>query len=423
MHKSPFSVSILSVGNEIVDGRVINSNAAWLAQRLREEGFVPTHVLSCRDNLQEISDALQFLVPHATCLIVTGGLGPTTDDLTRDAVAAYANLDLELDPVEQNKLAEYYRSRGRDLTESDLQQVRFPVSAKPIPNPVGTAPGFQLQLPSGSLLLSFPGVPKELKYLWDNEGQKLLLNHLSVRPTKKLATAFHCFGIPESQAGRRVSELSLPKDITVGYRPHFPVLEIRLEADVAQKLLFENAVEIVRARLHEFVFGEENNCYLPHVLHTLLQSQKKTLSVAESCTGGLLGKLITDNPGSSEYFMGGGIVYSNALKQSLLDVQEKNLSEFGAVSKEVCGEMASGARVRFQTETALSITGVAGPEGGSMDKPVGTFFIGLATRDSTVVFQYFLPVDRTNIRIYAAYCAIDVLRRHLLELPFLLKPL
>ncbi|MCB0328514.1 MAG: CinA family nicotinamide mononucleotide deamidase-related protein [Bdellovibrionales bacterium] len=413
-------VAILSIGNEVVDGRIINTNASWLSQEFIKNGITPTLVTSCRDDETEIVQVLQYLSAHADFIITSGGLGPTSDDLTRHAIAQFINKPLVLNEEELGRLKHRYKLRGRKFDNSNNIQAHFPEGSTIIPNPTGTAPGFITSSSNRSTMFSLPGVPSEFRTMVLESVIPDLLHRLGSSARVPSSVQFHLFGIPESEAGKKVSLLRLPKAVRVGYRPSFPVLEIRLETvDSLEELT--GAESVVREALLDFIFSEEKDGSLPKTIHQLLCDNQKTIAVAESCTGGYLGKLLTERGGSSTFFLGGALTYSNEMKTKLLGVPKELLQKFGAVSPEVATAMAKGAHTRFGSDIAVSITGIAGPDGGSEEKPVGLFYLGIASAGYEVALRFFLPTTREYVRRYAAFAALDSIRRYLLGLPYLGK--
>ena len=408
--KKDTKIGILSIGNEVVDGRIVNTNAVKLAKKLKTHGFTPHLVSSCRDEKHEIIECLHFLSLRCKHIITSGGLGPTTDDLTRDAIAAFTKTDLIEDHIQLEKLQQYYTSRDRELDTQSRTQAIFPKTATVIDNPFGTAPGFITPVNTNQNIYSAPGVPKELFGLFDSTILPSLLELEKDHITLKQSHYFHCFGVAESVAGKIVSDLKLPESITIGYRPHFPELEIRIESLQGCKD-FTGAQQQIREALSDFIFSEKELSSLPLKIHELLLKHRHTISVFESCTGGLLGKLLTDLPGSSSYFLGGYTCYANQIKENALEIPNKLLVEKGAVSSEVAELMAKNGRERFQSDIALSITGIAGPDGGTEEKPVGLFYVGVSYQDINFAKEFHLPIkNRDSVRTYAAYSALNELR-------------
>ncbi len=412
------SVSILTIGNEITDGRIINTNASYLSQELKKSGYLPVTHLSCRDEIETILEALSFLAKNSTAIILSGGLGPTSDDQTRHALAKHMNETLELREEQLQHLKAWYRKKQRTFEEANRIQALFPPSAKTIENPTGTAAGLFLKDESETLLFALPGVPSELKRMFTHGVLPLLENELPP-PPKETVRSVRLFGLPESTVGRWITQLNIDKDIHVGYRAHFPELEVRLSTS-AKETQIENEYKRVRDALgEEFIVTQNNDLFLPEVVTRLLSKQQKTVSVAESCTGGLLGKLLTDLGGSSSYFLGGALTYSNEAKEAILNVSHETLDNFGAVSEETAKEMAQGTRQLLRADIGLSLTGIAGPGGGSDEKPVGTFYVGIATESLCHASRCFFPGPRTAVRKFAAYTALDTVRRYLCGLRFI----
>jgi len=414
-------VGILCIGNEVVDGRILNSNASWIAQELIHAGFLPQLVTTCRDDLSEITEVLTFLSKHVEFLITSGGLGPTTDDLTRQAISHFFDRPLVLSEEELGKLKNFYRKRGRKFDNANNIQAHFPENARVIPNPNGTAPGFIVSRDDTFSICSLPGVPRELHAMITETVLPFFLEQAGSRVCIPSFQELQLFGIPESEAGKRIDRLPLPNEIRVGYRPHFPELQVRVESPNGGEEPLKQAVMLIREELDEYVFSMQAETSLPQVVHELLSAHDTTLAVAESCTSGLLGKLLTDYSGASAYFSGGILSYSNELKEKLLGVPNELIQTHGAVSPQVARAMATGTRERCGSSIGVSITGVAGPNGGTTDKPVGLFYIGIASQGYEVALEFFLPTDRDYVRIYSAFSALDSIRRFLLGLPFLGK--
>lgn len=412
-------IAILTIGNEITDGRVVDSNSAHIAQELRLARLLPLRMASCRDDEAEIVSTLQFLSRDVSAIIVSGGLGPTSDDKTREAAASFAGVELELNENELSHLKEVYCMRGREFEDSNRVQAFLPKNSNPIPNRFGTAPGIDMKLEGPLRIFCLPGVPREMKSMLSESVIPALL--ASQREKSELQVkAFHLFGIPESVTARKIRERGLPEGVEIGYRPHFPEIEVRLSS--FDKSLIHEASQAAREVVSDYLFSDEEIDSLPKRVGRLLRESRKTLSVAESCTSGLLGKLLTDESGASSYFLGGVISYSNELKESLLHVPKEILLEHGAVSHETARAMSEGVLKLSRSDYALSITGVAGPEGGTEEKPVGLFYIGISNGSVTKSFQFQFPSNRDYIRTIAAYSALDTLRRFMLGLPFLGKP-
>ena len=414
-----WGVAILAIGSELLDGRVVDTNSNYLAQKFSDYGVHLKQVLTCDDDLEQIVNALRFLSLSANLIVVSGGLGPTTDDLTRESIAAFcgSNLELRADALEAIKAL--YRERRREFDQVNTKQAYMPQGAQVIPNDVGTAPGFKLLGPQNTLIVALPGVPAELKRMFESGVLESCLEHLQIDQASRLEVlTLRLFGLPESVIGSRVQGVGLPADIVVSYRAHFPDITVQLKARARSELLHRSVRSCREALGEEFIFSCDPKQSLEEVVAELLTQKKLTLSVAESCTAGMLGALLTNVPGASQYFVGGAQSYSNGMKSDVLGVCADLIKTHGAVSKEVACAMAQGARSRFKSDLALAITGIAGPDGGSAAKPVGTFMIGLAHPHGVTALHYFFASSRRRVREYAAYTALDSLRRYLLSLPY-----
>lgn len=408
-------VSILCTGSELLDGRIVDTNTNLIIHRLHRLGLLVRQSLSCRDSASDIHSNLTHLSETAKVIIVSGGLGPTSDDITRDVIAAYCNKPLVEDEQSLSDLKALYEKRRRKFEQSNAKQALFPEGSTIIRNPIGTAPGFALTF-RGVLLVSVPGVPKELAPMLDASVLPLVAKHLghTTPPESKL---FRIFGLSEAKIGELVESDEVPAAVQISYRASFPEIFVRLTTDERDGRLdrFASSIEAKLGVEHIVNCSEQGG--FESYLQELLISRKHTLAVAESCTGGLISRLMTETPGASACFLGGFVTYSNASKQAVLDVPENILKEFGAVSHECAKAMAVGARSKLGASIAVSISGIAGPDGGTVQKPVGTFYIGLASAKTVESFHCFLNLERSWFRSYAAFTALDVVRRHLLGLP------
>lgn len=406
------TAAVLSIGTELTRGELTNTNASWLAEQLTALGCTVAEEVTVPDDLEMIQEALLRLAARHRVLVCTGGLGPTTDDLTSQAVARAAKVDLVRDERSLEAIKRRFAAAGREMGPTNAKQAEFPAGAEVLPNPVGTAPGFALSL-EGCACFFLPGVPHEMKRIFADRVQP------SVAPTVERDTyqvRLRTFGLPESTVGERLEglEADLP-GLTIGYRVSFPEIEVKLFAQAgsgaqAEDLATKAAVE-VRRRLDDAVYGEGDDSYPAYVGH-LLRDRGLTVALAESCTGGMVSSLITDVPGSSDYLLLSAVTYSNAAKTELLGVSGEILRAYGAVSAECAGAMADGARRISDADLALSITGIAGPGGGTEEKPVGTVWLGLARRGrETQVEKHVLGGDRWRIRRLAAYLGLRALAR------------
>jgi nicotinamide-nucleotide amidase len=403
--------AVLSIGTELTRGELVNGNARWLADRLVEIGFSVVEHATVPDDAERIRGTLLRLSRDVNVIVCTGGLGPTSDDLTTAVVADALGVRLERDAASLAKIEARYRARGRGMPAMNTKQADFPQGATILSNDAGTAPGFAVSIGEARAFF-MPGVPREMEHIFET--------HIAGEIAKRVERKSHqvhvrTFGLFESAVAERLRELDVGgtqhhPGITIGYRVTFPEVEVKVlaearDADEARKLA-ESVAADVRARLGEYAFGGKGDSY-GHYVCRLLKESKLKVAVAESCTGGLLGKLLTDVAGSSEYVLGGVISYSNSLKVKLLGVNEVLLAKHGAVSEEVARAMAEGVLQRTGADLAVGITGIAGPGGGSEQKPVGTVCFALANkREATVTFSERFPGSRDFVRTYAAYYAL-----------------
>ncbi|MCB0344440.1 MAG: CinA family nicotinamide mononucleotide deamidase-related protein [Bdellovibrionales bacterium] len=406
--------AILSIGGEILDGRIQDTNANRFIRALNTIDIPVVNILSCPDDIIQINDSLRFLFLNCDIVLTCGGLGPTTDDLTREAVAEFTGGNLELNSTAENALSAYFERKQRRFDETNRKQAYIPSGSQLINNEIGSAPGFSINH-NGKLIVSLPGVPRELSLMLKDSVLPLLL---SLYPDKQPlhSEILRLFGLPEAAVGGIIERASLKPSTKVSYRATFPEIQLRLLSSSSAEV--QEAAKIAAREIgEEYVFSRSLDESFPAVLHRLAVESGSTIAVAESCTGGMLGSLLTQNSGSSAFFHGGVISYSNELKQILLGVKNKTLSQFGAVSHQTAREMARGARTNARTAIGVSISGIAGPDGGSEEKPVGTFYVGHSTEAETVSYRFFFSGEREAIRRFAAFAAMDTMRRHLLSLP------
>ncbi len=409
------AAEMIFTGDELLRGDAVNTNQAYLGQRLLDLGIFATHALCVADQVAAIVAAIEeSLSRHPSVLVLSGGLGPTEDDLTREAAAEALGRPLEHHEDLLELIRERFASRGFTMGESNRKQASLPQGASPIPIS-GTAPGFTIQH-GDTLVVAVPGVPWELKEMWEGTVEPMLQAR-SGPEGGHAVRRIRTFGIGESMAAEMLSELPWRgTDVEIGTRAQSDGLTVVLRGPATpegtQKLdaLQERICEILGDR----VFGLDSDG-LPEIIGGLLRRSGLKVAVAESCTGGLVAKRFTDVPGSSGYFIGGVVAYDNDVKTEVLGVPAPLLVEQGAVSEEVAAAMAEGVAKLLATGCALSTTGIAGPEGGSEEKPVGLMFIGSVVRGVTEVERLRLFGRRDQIRERAAMAALDLLRRRLLR--------
>lgn len=409
-------IALLSIGDELLTGEIVDTNAAWLSARLYEAGLPVTRQLTVGDDPEAIVSALTELAARHRAVIVTGGLGPTSDDVTAKAAAKACGRRLAVNEEALEHLQSFAGRLGGNLHPLNQKQALLPERATLIPNPVGTACGFSLPL-GGCPLFFLPGVPDEMTAM----VRATVLPHLAEQfPDRQtLATReLTVFGISEAEVSGRLAELELPDGVGVAYCVSFPSIQVKLRGsgratgELTDSL--DRAEALVRGRLAGFVVAE-GGATIDQVVATRFREQGLTVALAESCTGGLVAKRLTDMAGSSAYFLQGVVTYANSAKERLLGVPATLLAEKGAVSREVAMAMARGVRQLAGSDLGLAITGIAGPDGGTTEKPVGTVFLALADGRGCHVKGYRFAGDREHVRTISAYTALDWLRRRLEE--------
>jgi nicotinamide-nucleotide amidase len=399
---------ILTIGDELCRGEIVDTNSSWMAEQLWELGVTVAWMTSCRDDAADMRRALREASERAELVVVSGGLGPTEDDLTVDLVADVAGTTVDTDPIALERMKARYEALKFQLTPNNLRQVRIPHGATSLGNPVGAAPGFTLRLGKATLF-AMPGVPRELKAIWA-DGVAARIRELAASGEKLARKVFRVFGKGESHIDHALQGLaSHVAGATIHFQVAFPETLVKLvvrdrDAAAAEARLADMEREL-RGRLGDLVYGEEKDS-LASVLHRTLAAKGATLAVAESCTGGLLGALYTDVAGASSTFQGGIVAYANAVKVRELGVPEALLAEHGAVSQACAEAMARGVRDRFGTTYGLSITGIAGPGGGTPEKPVGTLHFAVAGPNGVVHKHLLWTFARDMVRRLGAYTAM-----------------
>jgi nicotinamide-nucleotide amidase len=407
-----FSVSILATGSELLDGRVVDTNSNFVARELSELGLKLKRVLLVDDDMPELLSGLHQLSAVSDIVITSGGLGPTDDDLTRDMFARFFGVGVAEHPDARKHLEEFYGKRGRKVDATNLKQALLPIGSTMIPNAIGTAPGFMMTTKEGVTVCSLSGVPREFKSMYAASVAPLVRERSVGLPKLKRVT-FKTFGLPESLVGKIVSGLKLPPEIVVSYRAAFPEVHVVLKAPESFVALGDNA-ERVRAAIESgFIFSQDREQLFVERVQSLLIEHGATVATAESCTGGMLGEFLTRTPGSSAVYRGGVVAYHNDIKERALGVTREVLDTYGAVSAQTVEAMATAVRNLYGATFGLAVSGVAGPDGGSEEKPVGTFYVGFASPDGVTSLPCLYPSERGNVRTYAAYVALDCVRRTL----------
>ncbi len=403
---------ILCIGDEIMSGRTADRNSRHAAASLWSAGLMLKAITTVGDDPEAIAQALEQALADCSFLLVGGGLGPTEDDLTARAAADYLGLPLNEDPVMLANLEALARTRGRELSPLGRRMALLPQGARVL-DPLCC--GFHLTGPGGQPVYFLPGVPEEYRRLIDQYVVPQLLTRFGLgAPVSRM---LRVFGLPESEVGRRLEGLTpAGSGAKIGYYPTFPEVKVLLTARSDDPALAEALAHHLEREALERLEGHvvaRGSQTLEQAVGEELTRQRLTLCLAESCTGGLIGHRVTRVPGSSAYLERGLVVYSNRAKQELLGVSEATLAAHGAVSGECAAEMAAGARARSGADLGLSVTGIAGPEGGSLEKPVGTVWFGLAGPEGVVTEHRLFHGDRAMVKLQAAENALNLLRRYL----------
>ncbi|MFN7965222.1 MAG: CinA family nicotinamide mononucleotide deamidase-related protein [Acidobacteriota bacterium] len=418
--KRAHTAFLIAVGDELVTGRQADTNGERLSRWLESLGCDVQSRLFVPDRAGAVENGVRAaLAARVDVMILTGGLGPTADDITRDGLAAGVELELELDPKALETIEHRYRERGRTLASGAARQAFRPRGAEWISNPIGTAPGILLK--SGrTIVIALPGVPRELNEMLDRDVLPLLRRSLAGSVAMK-STSLHVACLPEAEVDRRIRETALaargvqvthvakPGDIEV-------LLTARGDSEEDAESALESAVSELGDKLGDHLYGAGSDSQVS-VLRDLLLEHRWTLGCAESVSGGLLSKRITDLPGASSFFLGSLVAYVNSEKRLLLDVSAEQLENFGPISAEVAGAMADGVRRKLGVDVALATTGIAGPGGGSAEKPVGLTYLAIVWPGGRQITRHTFTGDRKQIRIWSVTTTLDQVRRALKGLP------
>jgi len=403
--------SIVSIGNEVLSGQTIDTNAAYLGQRLLSIGIPVVSSYTIGDEIDSIVRSFGFASCDADIIIATGGLGPTDDDLTRQALAKFLGTELQLQDKLMRMIQSFFTRRNRQMPLKNKVQAYIPAGTKALANNLGTAPGIRAEV-EGKMLFALPGVPSEMKQMFEESvlpelrrfasGQALVMRKLM------------CFGTGESNIAELIDPLMQQgRNPLINCTASCGVITLTITATAKDKetagQMVEKDEKTLRKKLGELVYGTDEQT-LAEVVGEELARQKKTIAIAESCTGGYLAKLLTDIPGASGYFTQGWVTYSNGSKTGELDVPADLIEKHGAVSEQVARAMAQGARKRAGTAFAIGVTGIAGPAGGSEQKPVGLIYISVDSDKECETERFIFPHDRDSIRRRAAQTALNMLR-------------
>ena len=404
---------IIAVGTELLLGQILNSNARFLSEELASLGIGVYFHTVVGDNGGRVKDAFAIARGRSELVIFTGGLGPTADDLTKETVAEALGLELIMDMAWREKLESFFASLQRPMPSTNLKQAMIPAGSRLLYNHNGTAPGIFIEN-NGVIVILLPGPPRELIPMFKEAVAPLLREKLSTATIKSRMVKI--VGMGESTVEEQVADLVKQQNPTVAPLVHnFEVhLRITAKGETAEEaaVLVDKMDEELVKRLNPYIYGRDDET-LSSVVGRLLRQHNKTLAVAESCTGGRLGDAITDEPGSSDYFLGGVMAYSNDVKEMILRVPLATLVEHGAVSQEVAKAMAEGVRNLLKADFSLAVTGIAGPQGATAEKPVGLVYIALAAEGFCRCREFFLHGKRETIKGRTVVAALNMLRREL----------
>lgn len=408
---------IITIGEELLIGQVIDTNSAWISQQLNLIGISVRQITSISDNKQQIFETLNESINRSDIVLITGGLGPTKDDITKHALAEYFNSSLVFNEEAFKNIEAIFSRRNAQVTELNRLQAYLPDKCKVIPNLEGTACGMLFKK-NESIIISIPGVPYEMKTMMENFIFKELQTEFQLPFVihKTILTQ----GIGESFLAERIErwENNLPSNISLAYLPSPGIVRLRLSAKGTNqnelKESINTQVNFLNEIISEYTFGYDEDT-LEMIIGKFLKEKKQSLATAESCTGGYISHLITSVPGSSAYFKGSIISYANEIKLNELNVNEECLLKYGAVSKEVVEQMAKNVLEKFNTDYAIATSGIAGPDGGTKDKPVGMIWIAVADKKSVDAKVFYMGEHRGRNIQKSAITALNMLRKKIIE--------
>jgi nicotinamide-nucleotide amidase len=409
--------AIITIGDELLIGQTIDTNSAWIGSELSKSGFDVYRITSVHDRREDIIYALNEAAGKTEVVIMTGGLGPTSDDITKQTLCDFFNTRLVPNVEVLQMIEEMMRHRNFTMNENNIRQAEVPESCRVLTNAAGTAPGMWFEK-DGIIYISMPGVPYEMKYIMTEH----VLPELNKRFKSQMIIHRNImtYGTFEAKLAEILTsfEAGMPKEIKLAYLPASGIIKLRLTATGKERSHLEKVLNDTVSDLYkiipEFIYGE-NEETLEMVIGKLLISKKKTVCTAESCTGGEIAHMITSVPGSSAYYKGSVVAYANSAKSELLDVPKDFLERSGAVSEEVVKAMAVGAKNRLKTEFAVATSGIAGPDGGTEEKPVGTLWIAVASENEVIVEKRVFGNERINNIRRFSLAALNLLRKQIIN--------
>lgn len=411
---------IVATGTELLLGETLNTSAHFLTGKLSSLGIEVDYHTTVGDNPERLEQVLRQAIERTDLLVTTGGLGPTVDDLTKELVAKVLDIKMELDPSSLEQIKQFFGRRKAPMPLNNEKQAYFPKNSKILPNPIGTAPGAIIEK-NGKTVIILPGPPFEMTPMFDTYVWPELQKNIDPNAERMNERVLKVFGMGESAIEEVLADLMRLPNLSMSLLAKRAEMHIRLVARSSRKTSVEaeevlnRAEREIRQRLGNKVFGRDQETMIG-IVGQLLKNQQLTIATAESCTGGLLGAALTQEPGSSGFYLGGVVSYSNSLKQGLLGVSEESLIKYGAVSEQVAKEMAIGIRVKAGSDLAISTTGIAGPDGGNDQKPVGLVYVGLATPKGVQVEKIQLYGERESVRQLTVQAALNKVRVHMLNI-------
>jgi nicotinamide-nucleotide amidase len=407
-------IELLCTGEEVLSGQIVDTNAAWFADTLMNHGLELQRKTTVGDRMEDLVSTFQDRSHYADVILVNGGLGPTTDDLSAEAAARALGVELVENAGWREHLEGWFTKRGRSIPASNYKQCLIPDCAVLVDNPIGSAPGFRIYL-NDCWLFFTPGVPSEFKRMIEEQFLPFIKSEFGINESTRLHKLV-TIGHGESTLADQLAVIDIPEGITLGFRPSAPHVEIKVFGRGEAAI---NAMPAYIAKIKNTLGKAVVTERFPSIaleVHTLLQGSGKTIAIAESCTGGLLTSQLVEFPGSSDYLLQGLVTYANTAKEKILGVQGSTLKQHGAVSIETAAEMALGVRASSDADFALSTTGIAGPDGGTEEKPVGLVVIALADKQQCWVQAINLTIrTRTLVRVMSCAVALDMLRRRLMD--------
>ncbi|HPY68074.1 MAG TPA: competence/damage-inducible protein A [Bacteroidales bacterium] len=408
---------IITIGDELLIGQTIDTNSAWIGAELSQAGFDICRKISIHDKREDILDAVSEAVSKYDIVLITGGLGPTSDDITKQTLCDIFDGTLVVNTTVLSMINEMMLRRGIPMNEINRKQAEVPDSCRVLYNKMGTAPGMWFEK-EGTIFISMPGVPYEMKYIMNEHVLPELKKrfHSQVVIHRNIMT----YGTSESRLAEILTgfEKSLPAEIKLAYLPSYGIIKLRLTGTGQSKELIENTVNEQVVKLYsiipQFIYSEIDE-QIENYIANLLKERKLTICTAESCTGGKIAQMLTSIPGSSQYYKGSVIAYDNGIKTSFLNVPEEMMADYGAVSEQVAAKMAIEVRKKFNTDYSVATSGIAGPEGGSEFKPVGTVYIAVSSDNGVITERYVFSKDRiSNINRFSI-ASLNLLRKQILQ--------